>query len=32
MPKPIVVFVRWVDAINKVVGLFAMYLIFVVAA
>lgn len=28
MPKPIVIFVRSVDAVNKVVGKFSMYLVF----
>ena len=28
MPKAIVTYVRWVDAVNRVVGRFAMYLIF----
>jgi len=28
MPKPILAYVRWVDAVNRVVGRFAMYLIF----
>ena len=28
MPKAIVAYVRWVDAVNRVVGRFAMYLIF----
>ncbi|WP_404863174.1 TRAP transporter small permease subunit [Georhizobium sp. MAB10] len=32
MPKPIRAFVRVVDAINRVVGRFAMYLLFVLAA
>ncbi len=29
MPKPIKIFVRYVDAVNKVVGKFSMYLVFV---
>jgi len=29
MPRPIILFVRYVDAMNKAVGKFAMYLIFV---
>ncbi len=28
MPKPIKIFVRYVDAVNKVVGKFSMYLVF----
>ncbi|MGH7006422.1 MAG: TRAP transporter small permease subunit [Alphaproteobacteria bacterium] len=28
MPEPIKIYVRWVDAVNRVVGRFAMYLIF----
>lgn len=28
MPKPIRIYVKYVDAINRVVGLFAMYLVF----
>ncbi|MEI2384325.1 TRAP transporter small permease subunit [Breoghania sp. JC706] len=28
MPKAIRTYVRWVDAVNRVVGLFAMYLVF----
>jgi TRAP-type mannitol/chloroaromatic compound transport system permease small subunit len=28
MPKPIKFFVRWVDAVNKKVGYFSMYLVF----
>ena len=29
MPKPIKAFVRYVDAVNKVVGKFAMYMVFI---
>jgi hypothetical protein len=32
MPKAIVNYVRWVDAVNRVVGRFAMYLIFAMIA
>ena len=32
MPGPIRAFVRWVDALNRAVGRFAMYLFFVLAA
>ena len=32
MPKAIVTYVRWVDAVNRVVGRFAMYLIFAMIA
>jgi TRAP-type mannitol/chloroaromatic compound transport system permease small subunit len=32
MPKPIRVFVRWVDAVNYAVGRFAMYLFLLLAA
>ncbi len=28
MPKAVITYVRWVDAVNRVVGRFAMYLIF----
>lgn len=31
MPNAVKTYVRWVDSMNKVVGLFAMYLIFVMA-
>ena len=32
MPKPILAYVRYVDAMNRFVGRFAMYLLFVLAA
>jgi TRAP-type mannitol/chloroaromatic compound transport system permease small subunit len=32
MPRPIRLYVRWVDAVNRVVGIFAMYLFFVLGA
>ncbi len=32
MPKPIIFFVRYVDAVNRFIGRFAMYLVFVMAA
>jgi TRAP-type mannitol/chloroaromatic compound transport system permease small subunit len=32
MPRPIRLFVRYVDAVNRVVGIFAMYLFFVLGA
>jgi TRAP-type mannitol/chloroaromatic compound transport system permease small subunit len=32
MPKPIVLFVKYVDAMNRMVGRFAMYLLFVLGA
>ncbi len=28
MPKPVRIYVRYVDAVNRVVGRFAMYMIF----
>ncbi len=32
MPKPIRLYVRWIDAFNRWVGRFAMYIFFVIAA
>lgn len=32
MPKPIRLYVRWIDAINRFVGRFAMYLLFALGA